>query len=55
MGFLVLVKSQIGIQCTKIEGVVFDFNRLSLDTETPELKSLEYLYIKFEITFPVKI
>ena len=39
----------------KIKGFVFDFNGLILDTENPELKSLESLYIKYGITFPVKI
>jgi len=39
----------------KIKGVIFDFDGLILDTETPELKSWETIYLKYGIAFPINI
>jgi len=38
----------------KIKGIVFDFDGLILDTETPELESWEFIYQEYGIPFPIK-
>ena len=38
----------------KIKGIVFDFDGLILDTETPELESWESVYQEYGIPFPIK-
>jgi len=38
----------------KIKGVIFDFDGLILDTETPDLKSWESIYQEYGIPFPIK-
>lgn len=37
-----------------IKGIVFDFDGLTLDTETPELKSWEPIYQEYGIPFSIK-
>ena len=38
----------------KIKGIVFDFDGLILDTETPELESWQFIYKEYGIPFPTK-
>ena len=38
----------------KIKSVVFDFDGLILDTESPELESWESVYQEYGVPFPIK-